>query len=579
MWWLKDPDRLKQEVAGVETLVEQVAWLDNAKPRLRKDFRLAFDFDLVVNGETFPFTLAYPALFPDTPPSVLPRDGQRLSDHQYGDGGELCLEFRSDNWDPSVTGAMMIESAYRLIAGERPDIDRRAIVPSAHHTSLGQQLRGWHCRFLLTRSFLAYVAALPEGAYRDANITEIIAVKDTWVAYVAAVGPADPIEWREPDIPDRENQVEAGIVVRVGSMSDVPAVPDKTFLEQLIAGARGVEPQRSGDEIAVPRFAIVADAETARLFFTYPKDEGWNVIPYRTVDLSTDRGGRLPESYGALADKSVGIVGCGSLGSKIAVSLARSGVGSFVLVDDDVFAPGNLKRHELDARALGAHKTDGLKARLGAVARDVKVISWRVVLGGQESASGTASVLDELAQCDLLIDATADPQAFNFVASVARTARRPMVWAEVYAGGIGGFIARVRPDVEPPPHAARRQYLAWCHEQRVPWQGEDRDYTSRAANGPPAVADDAEVTVIAAHASRMALDVLLRADASRFPHPAYVIGLSGEWIFGEPFDTRPINFVPEGGWQGPISTEQTDDAVQFLSSLFEKGADADGTGG
>ncbi len=187
-------------------------------------------------------------------------------------------------------------------------------------------------------------------------------------------------------------------------------------------------------------------------------------------------------------------------------------------------------------------------------------------------------MLDELGKCDLLIDATADPRAFNFVASVARSARRPMVWAEVYAGGIGGFIARVRPDIEPPPHAARRQYLAWCHNQGVPWEGEDRDYGGRLADGLPAVADDAEVAVIAAHASRMATDVLLRPDASGFPYPAYVIGLRSEWIFEEPFDTWPINFVAEGQWQGLITKAQTDEAVEFLSSLFEKGEDADRPG-
>jgi len=279
-----------------------------------------------------------------------------------------------------------------------------------------------------------------------------------------------------------------------------------------------------------------------------------------------------------LADKTVGVVGCGSLGSKIAVSLARSGIGGFVLVDDDVLAPGNLRRHELDAGALGSHKTDGLRARLEAVAPGIRVIAWRVVLGGQESAGGTASVLDELGKCDLLIDATADSRAFNFVASVARSARRPMVWAEVYAGGIGGFVARVRPDIEPPPNAARRQYLAWCHEQGVAWVAEDQDYGARLGDGPPAVADDAEVAVIAAHASCMAIDVLLRPDASGFPHPAYVIGLWREWIFEEPFDTRPVDFVAEGQWQGLITEEQTDEAVEFLSSLFEKGEDADRPG-
>ena len=190
----------------------------------------------------------------------------------------------------------------------------------------------------------------------------------------------------------------------------------------------------------------------------------------------------------------------------------------------------------------------------------------------------TESVLDELAACDLVIDATADPQAFNFVASVARGARRPMVWAEVYAGGIGGFVARLRPDHEPPPHAARRQYLAWCREQGVPWLGHDHDYGAHGAESEPLIADDGDVSVIAAHASRMAIDALVRPEASLFPHPAYVIGLSSEWIFEGPFDTRPIDFVAEGSWPAPASPERTVEALDFMASLFEQGENADRTG-
>jgi ubiquitin-protein ligase len=103
MWWAKDPDRLKLEVAAVEALREQEAWLTTATPRVIKGLKFAFEFDVAVNGETYPFGLLYPAFFPETPPQVIPRDGRRVSGHQYGEGGELCLEYRSDNWDPSVT--------------------------------------------------------------------------------------------------------------------------------------------------------------------------------------------------------------------------------------------------------------------------------------------------------------------------------------------------------------------------------------------------------------------------------------------------------------------------------------------
>ena len=57
----------------------------------------------------------------------------------------------------------------------------------------------------------------------------------------------------------------------------------------------------------------------------------------------------------------------------------------------------------------------------------------------------------------------------------------------------------------------------------------------------PAIADDADVTVIAGNAARMAIDLLIPRDPSMFPHSVYLIGLAEGWIFDQPFETRPID--------------------------------------
>jgi hypothetical protein len=578
MWWVKDPDRLKQEVAAVEALREQEAWLTTATPRMFKGLKFAFEFDVAVNGETYPFRLLYPAFFPETPPQVLPRDGQHVSGHQYGDGGELCLEYRPDNWDPSVTGAMMMASTYRLLAVERPTVDARAVVRSDHRTSLGQGLRNSSCRFLLTSALLNHMSGLPAGSYSDGQVIEVTAPRKTWTAYVAALGPVDAPEWRESGIPVPDEKTEPCLLLRLESLEAIPEAPDQDALGRLMASVRGPDAPAAAIDNAFSRFLVIADATSARMFLSFSKADGERiVIPYTTLNFAEGPGRRLPEDYVVLAQKKVGIVGCGSLGSKIAASLARSGIAEFVLVDDDILKPGNLLRHELDGRDLGVHKADGLAARLKAVAPGVKVSARRVALGGQESSGSTVSVLDQLAACDLVIDATVDPQAFNFVASVARNALLPMVWAEVYAGGVGGFVARLRPEIEPPPHAARRQYIAWCRAQGVPWHGDDREYGGHDAEDRPLVADDADVGVIAAHASRMAVDALVRPVASSFPHSAYVIGLSAEWLFAEPFDTRPIDFVPAEPW-ATATPARAEEAIDFMTSLLENDEDEDRTG-
>jgi hypothetical protein len=579
MWWIKDPDRLKGEVSAVDALREGEPWLSTATPRLTKALLLAFDFDLIVNGQILPFSLQYPTFFPEAPPSVIPRDGRQLSHHQYGTGGELCLEYRSDNWDPSVNGSMLIQSTYRLLSTERSGLEERSIVPSAHSVSLGQELRPWNFRFLLTRGVIAYIADMPVGSYRDAAIVDMMVPRKKFTAYIKALGPADAPDWQETGIPDRGDMEVQGFLLRISALADFPRSPEQETLDQLIIAARGADAAPLNTNSDKSRFTVIADAHSATMFCSYPRDDGWSVHPYHSVYLTDDNEDRLSEEYGVLANKKAGIVGCGALGSKIAASLARSGVRDFVLVDDDILKPGNLVRHELDVGSLGAHKAEALAARLKAITVRVNSITWRVALGGQESSGSTALVLDDLATCDLLIDATADPQAFNFVASVARNRVRPMVWAEVYAGGVGGFVARLRPRLDPHPHSARRQYLAWCRDQGVPWHGDDQDYGARGIAAEMLIADDSDVSVIAAHATRMAIDLLVRPDNTTFPHSAYVIGLVRQWIFSAPFDTHPIDFVPDGEWTPQTSPERTEEAIVFMSSLLESGKDEDRTDG
>ena len=574
MWWIKHPERLAVELEAIEDLQANEPWLVRIREVLPGGLVFAVEFDINVNSQVLPFVLKYPSLFPNTPASVFPRDGRRHSGHQYGTGGEMCLEYRSDNWDPSVSGAMMIVSTYRLLSGEQPSQDEPAVVPDAHRATLGQQLRNAKGRFLTTPGFRKFMGQMPVGTCAPGTAIDFFAPGNTCVAYVTAIGPLTQPEWTEAEIPPVPVKPGPAILLRVSALDDVTII-DYEQVEELIRVSTGSD-SLPANEDGRARTVVVADAKSARMFFTFRHQGQWKVFPYRTVDLESEPQ-RLSPAYTNLEAKKVGILGAGSLGSKVAVTLARSGVPSFVLVDDDILQPGNLVRHELDARALGAHKVHGLQERIKAVTPQAEVKIWRVALGGQESSATTTSVLNDLGSCDLVIEATADPQAFNFAAAAARSANRPMVWTEIYAGGIGGFVGRVRPGIDPPPHTARRQYLAWCRDQEVPWIGDDRDYDSQAPKGPTLIATDADVSVIAGHASRLALDTLMRPLASEFPHPAYVIGLAQAWIFTEPFDVRPFDFTNEGTWDTEITQGQADKAIERIVSILERNSAKDRT--
>ena len=66
------------------------------------------------------------------------------------------------------------------------------------------------------------------------------------------------------------------------------------------------------------------------------------------------------DSLSQLAGKKVAVAGLGSGGGFVALSLAMSGVGSFVLIDPDRLESGNVTRHVADRRYIGYNKAEAL---------------------------------------------------------------------------------------------------------------------------------------------------------------------------------------------------------------------------
>jgi molybdopterin/thiamine biosynthesis adenylyltransferase len=67
---------------------------------------------------------------------------------------------------------------------------------------------------------------------------------------------------------------------------------------------------------------------------------------------------------GALLNAKSVILGCGSVGSQVALELARSGVGSFLLIDNDQLAYHNLCRHQCGISDVGRLKANAVRDRI-----------------------------------------------------------------------------------------------------------------------------------------------------------------------------------------------------------------------
>lgn len=72
--------------------------------------------------------------------------------------------------------------------------------------------------------------------------------------------------------------------------------------------------------------------------------------------------------YEKLRAARVAVAGLGGLGSNIAISLARAGVGRLLLVDFDRVDLSNLNRQQYDTGDIGRYKTEALAGKLRRIA-------------------------------------------------------------------------------------------------------------------------------------------------------------------------------------------------------------------
>ncbi|PAM25995.1 thiamin biosynthesis protein, partial [Acinetobacter baumannii] len=107
-WLLENPARFLHEPKELKRLESEHEWLNMAL-RFQSDGKLSVEINMTIHGRIYEGKMTYPDSFPDSPPYIRPRDrSERWSNHQYGEGGSLCLQWRADNWQPDITGADMV---------------------------------------------------------------------------------------------------------------------------------------------------------------------------------------------------------------------------------------------------------------------------------------------------------------------------------------------------------------------------------------------------------------------------------------------------------------------------------------
>lgn len=250
-----------------------------------------------------------------------------------------------------------------------------------------------------------------------------------------------------------------------------------------------------------------------------------------------------------LASKTVAIFGLGSLGSKIAELLTRSGVGKFILCDYDQFTPENLSRHTLTVEDLFKNKSEAIKERIKKInpwAEVTSVATSQNILYYDELYGGLISILGE---SDYIISATGNEEAeynINYILhELSKQKVIPAMFAAVLGNGFGGRFHKVQASITPCYQCIKLQQEKDPHKYKLYTEKtfsetNEHKYGIYSEAGIPGL--DVDINFIASLATKMALENLLEKKNPIFKFNSYIWGNQLGWVFDEPFQLKEIRF-------------------------------------
>ncbi len=144
----------------------------------------------------------------------------------------------------------------------------------------------------------------------------------------------------------------------------------------------------------------------------------------RQASLIGDEGQRL------LSEATVGIAGCGGLGTNVATALASAGIGAMVLADGDVPDITNLNRQYAFREHDGRNKADLLAEWVRSINPSVEATVFDRFL--DEDNIGV------FGECDVLVDCLDDADSRKILNRYALSKGKTLVH-----GGVNGFFGQV----------------------------------------------------------------------------------------------------------------------------------------
>ncbi|MAS53141.1 MAG: hypothetical protein CMJ44_00685 [Pimelobacter sp.] len=586
-WFVTLPERLERELRSLRDAGATVS-LDEAA-RLAGRIRLSVDYPTPdgappgIDGAPVGGLVRLEVAFPDTYPSFRPdvrAPGVRLPRHVHPESGGLCLLTRpTDEWTPSWTVADLLDRQLPRVLRDGGVTDSDALADADDEQA--EPLSGYYpylatAPVLVDDSFLAglgglrsgrLMVGLPSGAGLFSRL-----------AAVEVLGPDGPLsELPEPaaaQFPDRFR----GAWYR---LPEAPPVADPASMYRWVLDAL----RREGTDLMSTDRKKVAQGQVFDVMgLVFPEEHAPGqyglglafVVRVQGRPQRAPRGESVPapvQTYVAKAarisrdayakrapllrplhEKTVLVVGLGTVGAPVVLHLGRAGVGRLRLADFDVVEAPTTVRWPIGLWAVGAHKVQALRQfveqNYPLCSVDVDLLYGKPI--GRVRPDGLPLEQDDLDRLfdgvDLVVDATAEGGVTHILSVMARERGVPLVAPYATRGAWGGVVVREVPG------QTDGCWMCFKHSQfggtlPMPPEDESGGVQPLGCMDPTFTGAGFDLAPVSAEAARMAVATLCQGHEGAYPDLPYDVGVLGlvdadgvptapTWT-GRPLDRHP----------------------------------------
>ncbi len=208
---------------------------------------------------------------------------------------------------------------------------------------------------------------------------------------------------------------------------------------------------------------------------------------------------------GVLKNCTANILGVGALGSEIADSLGKAGIGTLLLVDNQRMNAHNVVRHVAGLRQAGQFKVDAMHSQIKEHNPFIKVLALAYSVT-------CCDIGTELPEDSITISSIADDNIEGYINEQSVIINRPVFYSRALRGGKVGRIIRVIPGVDACLNCLKLYRQSGQEFIEIP-SDDNYPILRNECNNPIHPASAADLKLIGALTSRIVIDHLQNGNA------------------------------------------------------------------